>query len=357
MTQKYAYLDLDGVAYIGSCIAEKVAYIWKTKEGVEPIQESQEFPKAKEAKQWYEDRVGFEEIKPDEWERHTIPKIQDLSVALKGVDLELNKWKKSCHDLFGDDIIFKGYLTCSGIKNKDIHDLQNRYQHTRFANFKEAEGKDYEHWEDKPKPMYLAECRNHLLNTYDWIIMSPPKLEADAIVVGMAERKGQNAVVGLKDKDLMQVMDSNYINMNDQPAKRKLVTTTEVGELWIKKSAKDVKSLEGNGFKLIAAQTPQGDSSDGYKGIYRFGPVDAYELLNDAETVDECCKRLVELYQGTFPDGIEYPAWQDKDKVIKRTWKELLIQHMNLAYHERGSKDTLTPIERYFNGENPTYKN
>jgi hypothetical protein len=356
MVQKYAYLDLDGVAYIGSCIAEKVAYIWKTKEGIEPSQESPEFPKAKEAKEWYEERVGFEEINPAQWERHTIPKLQDLSVALKCVDLELGKWMKTCQDLFDKDVIFKGYLTCSGIKNKDVHDLQHRYQHSRFANFKDAEGKDYEHWESKTKPMYLADCRNHLLNTYDWITMSPPKVEADAIVVGMAERKGHNAVIGLKDKDLMQVISSNYINMNDPPAKRKLVKTSEVGELWIKSSAKGVKSLEGNGFKLVAAQTPQGDSSDGYKGIYRFGPMDAYELLNEAESVEECCQLLVELYQGKFPDGIEYQAWQDKGKIIKRTWKELLIQHMRLAYHERGSKDVLTPIEKYFNGGNPIYK-
>jgi hypothetical protein len=355
MTQKYAYLDLDGVAYIGACIAEKSAYIWRTKKGVTPSQESQEFPKAKEAKQWHEDRVGFEEIDPTEWERHTVPKIQDLSVALKGVDLELNKWMKSCQDLFDKDVIFKGYLTCSGVKNKDIHDLQHRYQHTRFANYKEAEGKDYEFWETKNKPMYLSECRNHLITTYDWIKMSPPEVEADAIVIGMAERKGHDAVVGLKDKDLMQVMGSHYINMNDQPAKRKLVKTTTLGELTLKKNAKGVKSLEGNGFKLIAAQTPQGDTSDGYKGIPRFGAVDAHTLFNEAENIEECCQLLEELYQGKFPEGIEYPAWQDDSKTVKRTWKELLVQHMRLAYHERGSKDVLTPIERYFHGETPQY--
>lgn len=356
MGQKYAFLDLDGVAYIGACIAEKVAYQWKTKEGVTPLQESPEFPKAKEAKDWHQDRVGFEEIDPEEWERHTIPKIQELSVALEGVDLELKKWMDSCKTLFDKEVIFTGFLTCSGVKNKDVHDLQHRYQHTRFANYKEAEGKDYEFWETKPKPMYLSACRDHLINTYAWIKMSPPAVEADAIVIGLAERKGQDAVVGLKDKDLMQVMDCNYINMNEQPNKRKVVSTTELGELWIKKNAKGVKSLEGNGFKLIAAQTPQGDSSDGYKGIHRFGPIDAHQLLEDAKSVEECCQRLAELYQGKFPDGIEYPAWQDGKKIAKRTWKELLIQHMNLAYHERGSKDTLTPIERHFNGDNPVYK-
>ncbi len=355
MIKKYAYLDLDGVAYIGACIAEKVAYKWKTKKGVEPEQETQEFAKAKDAKQWYDERVGFEEINPEEWERVTIPKIQDLSVALKGVDLELEKWMKSCKELFHEDVIFKGFLTCSGLKNKDIHDLQHRYQHTRFANFKEAEGKDYEHWEDKPKPMYLSECRNHLITTYDWIKMSPPAIEADAIVVALAERKGENAVVGLKDKDLMQVMNSHYINMNDTPKKRELVKTDYLGSLWIKENAKGVKSLEGNGFKLIAAQTATGDTSDGYKGIHRFGPVDAYNLLEDATSPEECCKRLVELYEGKFPEGIEYEVWQEKGRFVKRSAMELLIQHMQLAYHERGSKDTSNPISRYLVGEDPVW--
>lgn len=356
MTQKYAYLDLDGVAYIGACIAAKTAYQWRTKEGVEPQQESPEFPKAKEAKEWHEERVGFEQINPEDWERVSIPKIQDISVALKGVDLELKKWMKSCQDLFDKDVIFKGFLTSSGLKNKDIHDLEHRYQHSRFVNHKEAQGSDYENWVEKERPLYLSQCRNHLLNTYDWIKMSPPKVEADAIVVGLAERKGQNAVIGLKDKDLKQIMNSNYIDMNLVPSKRELVSTNELGELWIKKNAKDVKSLEGNGFKLIAAQTAQGDASDGYKGIHGFGPVDAYELFNDAESVEECCELLIELYKGKFPEGIEYPAWQDSSKIIKKSWKELLTQHMRLAYHERGSKDTLTPIERYFNGDNPVYK-
>lgn len=356
MSSKYAYLDLDGIAYTGACIAQKIAYIWKTKKGVEPAQESSEFLKAKEAKQWFEERVGFEEIVPEEWERHSIPKIQDISVALKGTDIELKKWMKSCQDLFDKNVIFKGYLTSSGVKNKDKHDLEHRYQHTRFLNHKQAHGSDYENWVDKPKPIYLKECRSHLLNTYSWIKMSPPQIEADAIVVGLAERKGKDAVVGLKDKDLKQVMGSNYIDMNDPPFKRRLVSTTTLGDVWIKKNVKDVKSLEGNGFKLIAAQTPQGDASDGYKGIYRFGPVDAYEMFKDAKSVEECCDLLITLYKTKFPCGIEYTAWQDSNKKIKRTWKELLVQHMKLAYHERGSKDKHTPIERYLGGIQPIYQ-
>ena len=355
MANKYAYLDLDGIAYIGACIAEKTAYQWRTKEGVTPYGESPEFSKAKEAKTWFEDRVGFEKIVADEWERHSIPKVQELSVALKGVDLELKKWMKSCQDLFDKDVIFKGFLTSSGLKTKDVYDLENRYQYNRYLNYKEAEGKDREFWEDKPKPMYLGQCRNHLLSTYDWIKLSPQGIEADAIVVGLAERKGSNAVVGLKDKDLMQVMGSNFINMNDIPSKRKLVSTSVLGHLELKENVKGVKSLEGNGFKLIAAQTPQGDTSDGYKGIYRFGCVDAYNLLHAAESVEECCQLLVDLYSKKFPEGIEYTAWQDSNKMIKLTWEELLIQHMTLSYHERGSGDKETPIERFLKGESPLY--
>lgn len=351
MSQKYGFLDLDGVAYIGACIAEKVAYQWVTKEGVTPQQKSEEFPKAKIAKEWFEERVGFEEIDPAEWERLSIPKIQDLSVALKATDDELKKWIKSCHDLFAKDLIFKGFLTPSGIKIKDVHDLQHRYQHTRFANFKEAVGTDYENWKSKPKPLYLVECRNHLIKTYDWIKMAPRGWEADALVIGMGERYGQDAVIGLKDKDLMQIMNSNFINMNTLPKSRVLVSNNELGTIELKEARNGTKSIEATGFKLIACQTPQGDASDGYKGVHGFGPVDAFEMFEDADSPEECCKRLCEYYEGKFPDGITYEAWQESGKMITLNWQELLVQHMRLAYHERGSKDLLTPVQRYWKGE------
>lgn len=343
MGKKVAYLDLDAVAYTGASIAQKLAYKWKKKDGSE---ETEVFNKAAKAKEWYEGQVGFGFIEPDEWERETITLFQSLEIAIKGVEYELKHWMDSIKKLWSKDVEFIGFLTCSGLKNKDIGGLENRYQFNRYV--------DKVDWIAKEKPLHLSDCRTYLINTYDWIHMSPPAVEADAIVVGFAERRGIDACIGFKDKDLRQAMNVNLIEMNPKPRDRALETTDTLGSLRVKVSVKGVKSVEGEGFKLLCYQTCVGDSSDGYKGLKGVGDVAGYDLLNDCTSVEECCVALTGLYESKFPDGIKYKSWDKKE--MELTWQELLMQHMRLAYHERSSKDVLTPIERYFNGDNPLYQ-
>jgi hypothetical protein len=343
MARHIAYLDLDAVAYTGASIAQKLAYKWKKKDGSE---ETEVFAKAALAKEWYDGEVGFGMIEPDEWERETITLFQPLDVAIKGVEYELKKWQDSVRKLWREDAEFKGFLTCSGLKLKDAPNLEDRYQFNRYI-CKET-------WTPKPKPIHLSECRNYLLNTFDWIKMSPPGIEADAVVVGLAERYGMNACIGFKDKDLRQAMKVNLVEMNAMPHLRVLETTSTLGSFQVKENAKGVKKIEGDGFKLMCFQTCVGDSADGYKGVNKFGPISGYELFNPCETVEECCKALVDLYNTKFPDGKKYTSWDKKEMSLSAM--ELLTQHMRLAYHERSSKDLLTPIERYLNGDSPLYK-
>ena len=123
----HAFLDLDPVAYTGASIAQKMAYQWK--HDTDESLFTEVFKNAAEAKRWYEGEVEFEMIDPAEWTRHKIEVIQPLEIALKGVDWEMAKWLKTVRDLTKNpDIKFKGWLTCSGRKNKDIEGLQDRYQ-------------------------------------------------------------------------------------------------------------------------------------------------------------------------------------------------------------------------------------
>lgn len=343
MGKKVAYLDLDAVAYTGASIAQKLAYKWKKKDGSE---ETEVFDKAAKAKEWYDGEVGFGMIEPDEWERETITLYQPLDVAIKGMDYELKKWKDSIHKLWSKDCEFVGFLTCSGLKNKDAPHIENRYQHNRYTCKKT--------WTPKEKPIHLPNCRSHMITAYDWVHMSPPGIEADAIVVGFAERRGLDACIGFKDKDLRQTMNVNLVEMNAQPRDRILETTNDLGDLRLTRSVKGVPKIHGEGFKILCYQTAAGDSSDGYKGIKGFAEVAGFDLFNPCTTVEECCKVLAELYQGKFPEGKQYKSWDGKEMDL--TWEELLTQHMRLAYHERSSKDLLTPIERYLNGDNPLYQ-
>jgi hypothetical protein len=343
MGRKVAYLDLDAVAYTGASIAQKLAYQWEKKDGSD---KTEVFDKAAKAKEWYEGEVGFGMIEPDEWERKTITLHQPLEVAIKGVEYELKKWMDAVKKLWCKDAEFVGFITCSGLKDKDAKGLEDRYQFNRY-DCKET-------WTPKPKPNHLPDCRTHLITTNDTIYMSPKGLEADAILVGFAERRGMDACLVFKDKDLRQAMDVNLLDMNAKPSDLILETTTTLGSLTLKSNVKSVKKVEGEGFKLLCYQTCVGDSADGYKGINKFGPVAGYDLLNDCDSVEDCCKALVDLYNTKFPDGKRYKSWDGLDMDL--TAMQLLTQHMRLAYHERSSKDLLTPIERYLNGDNPLYK-
>lgn len=343
MANKVAYLDLDAVAYTGASIAEKKAYKWVKKDGSE---ETEVFSKAKDAKEWFEGEVAFGMIEADEWERETITLFLPVEDAIKATDSELKKWIDSVHKLWTPDCQLKGYLTSSGRKLKDADGLEDRYQYNRYE--------CRETWTPKPKPIHLAACREHLINTYDWIKMSPPGIEADAVVVGLAERRGKNACIGFKDKDLRQTMGVNMVEMNAQPRDRVLETTNVLGELRIKENAKGDKKVEGEGFKLMCYQTVVGDTADGYKGVAKVGPVAGFNLIDPCTSTRDCCRVLVEFYEEKFPNGIIYTSWDGQDKVL--TSNQLLTQHMRLSYHERSGKDLLTPIERYLNGDNPLYR-
>lgn len=345
---KYAFLDLDPVAYIGAMVAEKSSYQWRK---LAPYHDRSEvFASAADAKVWMETEVEFGGSDIGDWERVMIPVILPKSEALKIMHGDLKQWIKDIIRVTDNPgIILRGFLTPGGRKSKDIDGLQDRYQFNRYL-------KKHPEWTKAPNATHLDACREELINCYDWVEMSPPRMEADALVIGLAERKGLEAIVAFKDKDLKQVMTCNYIDMNDMHGHRVLRTSTELGSLVLKVggTASKTKTIDGDGFLLIAAQTICGDTSDGYKGVARFGPVKVVDLLGGCTSVDAVCLKLCEFYQEKFPDGIKYKDWAGKPQ--ERTWEELLIQHMWLAYHERSSEEEYNPIERYFMGVDPIWR-
>lgn len=341
----YAYLDLDSVPHLAASVAEKLNYQYYHEDGVT---ETVIFKSAALASDWYDGELGFGFIKAEEWKRRTIPDLKEESYALKAVDQELGSWIKSIQTLTGNPgIIIKGFLSGSGRKTKDIDGLQDRYQFNRY--------KCRETWTPIDRKVHMDACRNYMLGTYDWIKLGPPGLEADAIVIHFAEKRGRNAVMGIKDKDLKQSLNTHYIDMNVTPPKRTLEKTTVLGQVHVKVMARNRKDLGGQGMKLVLAQGIAGDTADGYKGLKGVGAVAAVELLNDLKTVDACISAVLDLYHTKLPDGIEYVDWNGVAQ--KRTAEQLAIQHCQLAYHERGPKDVSNPIERFINNEAQLFAN
>lgn len=335
MAMKYAYLDLDTVAYQGAAACEKANYVWVSK--VDGARTSK-FTNAADAATYMEDAEFTGLIDPADWEREKIIDEKPVEEAYKATVSIMKNWIKTVKDLFGEDVKLTGYLSSKGEKNKVIPTTIKVYQHNRIG---------------KPKPRYLEECRQHMLKTFSWIKLSPKGVEADACVVNFAEKHGENGVAAFIDKDLKQVMGCYYIDMNDAPKERELVLSTELGYIDLKEGMSTPTGI-GDGFKLICFQTCAGDSSDGYGGLMGVGAVKAKKLFEDCESIKECCEVLLNTYRHKYPDGIKYTSWSGIDMAL--TADELVDQHMRLAYHERGGKDVLTPIRRYLNGDNPIYQ-
>lgn len=344
MKIKYAFLDLDSVAYIGACLAQKTKYKFINKVTEE---ESEVFKSAKDAKVWMEGELFFGSIEDEsEWERVSIIDYLPENDALFLTEREVKLWVDTAKRLTDNpNLILKGFLTQSGKKTKDIPGLERRYQQNRYA--------DIENWIPNPKPKHLTVCRNHLLNIFDWVKLAPEGFEADAVVIALAEKKAKEAVIVTKDKDLRQAMGTYLIDMNPDAKFIKIEYLDKFGEL-ILDQKRNYTKLTGSGFKFLCAQAVIGDSSDGYVGLDKFGAVSAYNLLKDCKTNEECLEALIMLYNERFPDGYTYTSWDKQTVTVTAT--ELLSQHFQLAYQERGKSDLSNPLQRYLEGLPIFYK-
>ncbi len=305
---------------------------------------SEIFANAKAAKLWFEQMTEFGQIDKNDWVRVNIPDILPLEDALKATEQQLKKWKKTATDLLKDqNVEFTFVLTGSGRKNKDVDHLEDRYQFTRYESAKDGL------WEPKEKPLYLSACRDHLLTLMganDKIKIAPKGWEADALVISYAER-AENGFIMFIDKDLKQAMNVGLIDMGvEDPS---IEYSDDLGSLTLTRNAKLQAKITGTGLKFIAYQTVVGDTSDGYKGIKGFGPIKGYDLLDPCNDADAVFKAVESLYEQRFPEGHTYTDWNGKSQ--HKTAKQLLVQHMKLAYHERSPKDVATPYERWKTGD------
>jgi hypothetical protein len=344
---EYAVEDLDSCAYLAASVANKVIYQW---EHIETKELSPEFLSAQKAKDWIATEEGFEGLNPKEWKRNKREVDLGLPHALKALDNEMKSWGRTAIALTGNHNIKRlGYLTRSGLKDKDKKGLPKRYQHNRY----DKKGLDYDDWVPKPRPKHLKACREHILTYYDYVKLSPEGIEADALCVMMAEKYGKKAVLMSKDKDLKQATLVNYIDMNPKERYRKMIFINELGHVDLVEVRPKDFEVQGTGFKLFCAQTCKGDPSDGYSGIHLYGDKKAFNLLDGCDSIEGCCEEMVSLYKTSYPEGFSYKSWDGVE--MKLTWQEALAQHSLLAYHERGSKDVGTPLTRYLEGKQIIY--
>ncbi len=289
------YVDGDPIVYAGATSAEKVVYKWIQKDGDNIVRESEEFFKAKEAKLWIESECWEDEPKDDGWERIKFVKDLGLQVAKDATDEVVKDYiktgKKFCRK--GKEPVFRGWLTESGQKEKDVKGLEDKYQFNRL---------------DTEKPKYHKEIREYILETYPWITMAKKGYEADTHVVGRAEMAGEDGCTLSIDKDIDQVEGSWHVNMNDSFPYRKCYLSTELGDIWQEKTHRGKDKTKGDGFKWLCYQAIVGDVSDGYKGLYGVGDKAAVKLLEPCKTKEECVKALESMYLKKSAKGCDSKA-------------------------------------------------
>jgi hypothetical protein len=340
---------LDSAAYKGAAGVEKKEYKWiqyETKPDLESedrpkiIGESEGFSKATDAALFME-RLGMAEIEDlDCWERVCNVVVGTEEETEKTVEAAVKDFVDTAKKLSKNKKIkIKGFLTDSGDKLKTLPKTENMYQFNR---------------EGKERPTHLEYARQYMLKKFPFVSMAKKGWEADTHCVGLAEKKGKEGVILSVDKDLKQAEDTNFIDMNELPTRRKILETTKLGRVWVEEDYKGDKVYKGEGFKFLCYQAAVGDISDGYKGLKGFGAVAGTKLLEPCKTKEECVQSLLEVYEKKLAKGVLDKAAKDagikpKEGYIRYlSWdghkmqlnaKKLLQQHFELAYQERSPKD------------------
>ena len=155
------------------------------------------------------------------------------------------------------------------------------------------------------KPPHLAEIQSHIREAYD--VLSVPYLEADDVMGIVATRNPEDNVIVSTDKDMATIPALVYNPNRDYKNGPRLISDAEA-DRW------------------LLTQTLIGDTTDGYKGALKVGPVRAKTLLSNHFRVRE--------QGGTFVlEGCAEAAWDEVLAVFHKTGQgyEEAIQNLSMA--------------------------
>lgn len=125
------------------------------------------------------------------------------------------------------------------------------------------------------RPIHLGTVRKTMCQRFDHRVVDG--LEADDIIGVLATReKYADAIIVSPDKDLLTVPGRHLSPLKDDGVI--VISEAEANRRWM-------------------LQTLMGDTSDGYKGIPRVGPVKAAKLLGTARTLPAMWRAVVQAYR------------------------------------------------------------
>lgn len=186
------------------------------------------------------------------------------------------------------------------------------------------------------KPFHLEELRK-------WALTQPNHkrttgaFETDDVVCGLAQRKGESAVLVSPDKDSLQVSGC-WVYMVDHHDKPVFSDPKILGEVYMDKG-----KCYGIGHLFLLAQILMGDSADNYSGCDKVGPVAAHDILSpfnkkSVSKLEDVIKASVEPYKQRYGNEYEYTNKDGKPAVA--SWRDFYEESLQLAYMRKSKTDT-----------------
>jgi len=247
-----------------------------------------------------------------------------------------------CQDLFDkkialicDEVQATGppllFITNTHKVNKTLNKQRERQgeepkEYVENFRIEAAKEKEYKGGRKTTKPFHFTNLLHYVLASYD-VHVNETGLEADDAMVIMqysAYKNGElNTIICSRDKDVRQCPGWHYSWECGGQASIGPIMVDELGELIHRNPGeKDSKGrakpakIFGTGAKFLYYQMLVGDAVDNIGGMKGRGPVFAYTLLKDAESVRQAYELTAEVY---------VKAWGDD-------WKPKFREQVDLLY-------------------------
>jgi hypothetical protein len=318
---KHAYVDADLLIFPAASSAQTIEYYFVDPDG----QEVGTFDSAKSAANWLEEceimdcDVQFEyEGDFSKLERRDRLHIGEFEDAVKTYKKLLKRWLKESGA--------QSY-TCYVSKKSGLENFRHR-----ISLRKPYKGNR----KGSAKPYYLEQLRQYIL-TLPHHKKAVGDFECDDVVCGMAQRKPSNVLIQAEKDGLQCVKCWVYFpDYHDEPVWSSPHT---VG--YVEMSG---NKLMGLGHLFLLGQILTGDTADNYSGLDKCGAKGAHKLLSpfnnkNINSLDEAVEVVCQAYYDKYGEEYEYV---DKDgEADTASWKDFLLESLNLAYMRKGRNDLI----------------
>lgn len=332
---EFAYIDGDAPLFAAASAGEQVWYIYKDKDGKEVAR----FDDAAKGKSWIEMSKEFGADVEFDYDGD----FDDLTRETHYEILDFKRCKKAFNN------IIKEWVKQAGVQDYVVYVSKGdgaenfRYALATIEPYKKGR-------KDLRKPYYLEELRKWVASQ-DKVKKARGLWEVDDVVCGLAQKKGKKGCVIAVDKDCRQVVGC-YIMIPEEHEKPVYSKPNLVGRIGLNSKNKPI----GYGNLFLLLQTLMGDTADTYSGCKKVGAKKALDILKpyhneSIDYLEEVVRLCCEVFEKTYGYGYSYVNHHTGEK-NEVSWKEIMIENLQLAYMLKNKKDKpqqiIDYIEKYY---------